>query len=557
MERGKSPPRRCAIYTRKSSEEGLEQDFNSLHAQREACEAFIKSQATEGWRLVKTAYDDGGLSGGTMERPALQRLLADIRERVIDVIVVYKVDRLTRSLADFAKMVELFDAHAVSFVAVTQQFNTTSSMGRLTLNVLLSFAQFEREVTGERIRDKIAASKRRGMWMGGTVALGYDVSDHRLVINPAEAETVKGIFQRYLELRSVRLLKDDLDRRGIFSKIRLSRNSNRSGGKAFSRGALYELLSNPVYIGEIRHRKERHPGQHEPIMDRELWERAQRQLRDQAAKCTRSATKAGPSPLAGKLFDEDGECLYVAGAAKGERRYRYYVSRHLVTGSANKLRNGWRLSGPEIERAVAVAARQLLNDHAAISASACNLGVGAGDIPAVLEAAGEWSLRLQSEADSAAALSGLVDKVNLKPGGIELSINLPLPVDGTHGAAAMLPITQFFAMRMKRRGVEMRLIIGGADAPPRKPDAALLKAIARAHRWFEELISARATSLAAIASREGVTDRYVARLIRLAFLAPKIVEAIAERGELADLKLTPHVDLPLDWTTQKRVVGLE
>ena len=285
MERGKSQPRRCAIYTRKSSEEGLEQDFNSLHAQREACEAFIKSQHGEGWRLVKAAYDDGGFSGGTMERPALQRLLADIRERVIDVIVVYKVDRLTRSLADFAKMVELFDAHAVSFVAVTQQFNTTSSMGRLTLNVLLSFAQFEREVTGERIRDKIAASKRRGMWMGGTVALGYDVSDHRLVINPAEAETVKGIFQRYLELRSVRLLKDDLDRRGIISKIRLSRNGNRSGGKAFSRGALYELLSNPVYIGEIRHRKERHPGQHEPIMDRELWERAQRQLRDQAARC--------------------------------------------------------------------------------------------------------------------------------------------------------------------------------------------------------------------------------------------------------------------------------
>jgi site-specific DNA recombinase len=557
MERGKSQPRRCAIYTRKSSEEGLEQDFNSLHAQREACEAFIKSQHGEGWRLVKAAYDDGGFSGGTMERPALQRLLTDIRERVIDVIVVYKVDRLTRSLADFAKMVELFDAHAVSFVAVTQQFNTTSSMGRLTLNVLLSFAQFEREVTGERIRDKIAASKRRGMWMGGTVALGYDVSDHRLVINPAEAETVKGIFQRYLELRSVRLLKDDLDRRGIISKIRLSRNGNRSGGKAFSRRALYELLSNPVYIGEIRHHEERHPGQHEPIMERELWERAQRQLRDQAARCRTPATKAGPSPLAGKLFDEDGECLYVAGAAKGERRYRYYVSRRLVTGSADKMQNGWRLSGPEIERTVAGAAQQLLNDHAAISASACNLGVGAGDIPAVLEAAGEWSRRLQSEADSAAALSGLVDKVNLKPGGIELSINLPLPVDGTHGAAAMLPITESFAMRMKRQGVEMRLIIGGRDAPPRKPDAALVKAIARAHRWFEELISARATSLAAIASREGVTDRYVARLIRLAFLAPKIVEAIAERGELADLKLTPHVDLPLDWMTQKRVVGLE
>src|SRR6202047_286169 len=271
-------PVRCAIYTRVSTEYGLDQEFNSLDAQYDAASAYIRSQAHAGWTLIRSRYDDGGYSGGSTDRPDLQRLLDDIRARKLDVVVVYKVDRLTRSLADFAKMVELFDAHAVSFVAVTQQFNTTSSMGRLTLHVLLSFAQFEREVTGERIRDKIAASKRRGMWMGGTVALGYDVSDHRLVINPAEAETVKGIFQRYLELRSVRLLKDDLDRRGIISNIRLSRNGQRSGGKDISRGVLYELLSNPVYIGEIRHRKERHPGQHEPIMERELWERAQRQL---------------------------------------------------------------------------------------------------------------------------------------------------------------------------------------------------------------------------------------------------------------------------------------
>ena len=224
MERPKSPIRRCAIYTRKSSEEGLEQDFNSLHAQREACEAFIKSQAGEGWRLVKTAYDDGGLSGATMERPALQRLLSDINQGLIDVVVVYKVDRLTRSLSDFAKMVEVFDARGVSFVAVTQQFNTTTSMGRLTLNVLLSFAQFEREVTGERIRDKIAASKQKGMWMGGLVPLGYDVIDRRLIINQSEAERVRGIFRRYLELGSVRLLMEDLNHRGIRSKVRVAKN---------------------------------------------------------------------------------------------------------------------------------------------------------------------------------------------------------------------------------------------------------------------------------------------------------------------------------------------
>ena len=284
MERAKSPVQRCAVYTRKSSEEGLEQDFNSLQAQREACEAFIKSQAGEGWRLVKTAYDDGGISGGTMERPALQRLLSDIDEGRIDVVVVYKVDRLTRSLADFAKMVEIFDAHHVSFVSITQQFNTTTSMGRLTLNVLLSFAQFEREVTGERIRDKIAASKKKGMWMGGFCSLGYDIRDRRLVVNQEESKLVRHIYKRYLELGSVRLLKRDLDRRGVVSKIRVSKNGTRSGGRPFSRGALYELLANPIYIGEIRHKKVRHPGQHEAIVDRQTWEKVQRRLRDQTAR---------------------------------------------------------------------------------------------------------------------------------------------------------------------------------------------------------------------------------------------------------------------------------
>src|SRR6266404_3477476 len=252
MERSKPKIRRCSIYTRKSSEEGLEQEFNSLHAQREACEAFIRSQAGEGWRLIRTHYDDGGLSGATMERPALQRLMADIDKGLVDAVVVYKVDRLTRSLADFAKMVEVFDARGVSFVAVTQQFNTTTSMGRLTLNVLLSFSQFEREVTGERIRDKIAASKRKGMWMGGFVPLGYNVCDRRIAIDEGEAETVRYIFRRYQELGCVRLLKEDLDRRGVVSKRRTSKSGIASGGHSFSRGALYALLSNPIYVGEIR-----------------------------------------------------------------------------------------------------------------------------------------------------------------------------------------------------------------------------------------------------------------------------------------------------------------
>jgi site-specific DNA recombinase len=245
--------RGCLAFQPPPSEEGLEQEFNSLHAQREACEAFIKSQVGEGWRSVRTHYDDGGLSGATMERPALQRLIADIDKGLVDAVVVYKVDRLTRSLADFAKMVEIFDACGVSFVAVTQQFNTTTSMGRLTLNVLLSFAQFEREVTGERIRDKIAA-KRKGIWMGGLVPLGYEVCDRQLVINDAEAATVRRIFTRYCELGSVRLLKEELDRNGVRSKIRVSKDGGESGGQAFSRGALYTLLRNPIYVGEIRHK---------------------------------------------------------------------------------------------------------------------------------------------------------------------------------------------------------------------------------------------------------------------------------------------------------------
>src|SRR5437879_5661293 len=254
----RAPPKlRCAIYTRKSSEEGLEQDFNSLDAQREACEAYIQSQAGEGWKLVSTRYDDGGYSGGNMDRPGLNQLLADIRDRKLDTVVVYKVDRLTRSLADFAKIVEVFDENGVSFVSVTQQFNTTTSMGRLTLNVLLSFAQFEREVTGERIRAKITASKRKGLWMGGQPPLGYEVRERRLVVNPTEANTVRFIYERYLELGCVRQLSRELHEHGIVSKVRISKKGIKSGGCRFSRGALYELLANPIHIGEIRHKQER------------------------------------------------------------------------------------------------------------------------------------------------------------------------------------------------------------------------------------------------------------------------------------------------------------
>src|SRR5439155_6473947 len=296
---------RCAIYTRKSSEHGLEQDFNSLHAQRESAEAYIKSQALEGWKLIRTPYDDGGLSGGTMERPSLQCLLADIAKNLIDVVVVYKVDRLTRSLTDFAKLVELFEAHGVSFVSVTQQFNTTTSMGRLTLNVLLSFAQFEREVAGERIRDKFAASRRKGMWMGGNIPLGYDVVGRRLVVNAAEAKTVKLIFERYLDLGCVRALRAELDRLSIRSKHRVAETGRSVGGGHFSRGALYYLLRNRVYRGEAVHKGVAHPGEHDAIIEEHLWEAVQAKLSAQNTKQGRARAESG-ALLMGVLCDDRG-----------------------------------------------------------------------------------------------------------------------------------------------------------------------------------------------------------------------------------------------------------
>jgi site-specific DNA recombinase len=553
--------RRCAVYTRKSSEEGLEQDFNSLHAQREACEAFIKSQAGEGWRLVKTAYDDGGLSGGTMERPALQRLLADINQGLIDVVVVYKVDRLTRSLADFAKMVEVFDARGVSFVAVTQQFNTTTSMGRLTLNVLLSFAQFEREVTGERIRDKIAASKKKGMWMGGVPPLGYDVRERRLVVNPEEAETVRYIYQRYLELGSVRELSRELADRRIVSKVRVSQKGIRSGGCRFSRGALYELLSNPLHIGEIRHRLERYPGQHEAIVPHELWEAVQQHLRTNAVRDRQAATRAIASPLAGKVFDADGEPLYAQGAVKAGRRYRYYVSRSLVKDSTGDDRKGWRLAAPELERAVAIAAQHILSDRAGMLEVIEHSQLKSPDIRATLDSSIVFCRRLQDEADARTCMAEIIDRIELCDDGIRVSLKLTVPCSQAGvRTSSIVGLTRFVPLAMKRRGVETRIVIGGGVEPPRTVDPALLKAVSRARKWFDELASGRVRSLAELARREGITRRYVERLARLAFVAPAIAEAIChgqQPAELSTQTLLNRIDLPLEWSAQCDVLGLK
>jgi site-specific DNA recombinase len=558
MERAKHPIRRCAVYTRKSSEEGLEQDFNSLHAQREACEAFITSQHGEGWRLIKTAYDDGGLSGGTMERPALQQLLDDIGHGLIDVVVVYKDDRLTRSLADFAKMIEIFDGHGVSFVAVTQQFNTTTSMGRLTLNVLLSFAQFEREVTGERIRDKIAASKRKGLWMGGVAPLGYDVRDRRLVVNEEEAPLVKLIYKRYLELGSVRFLKDDLDQRKIVSKVRVSRKGIESGGRSFSRGALYELLSNPIYVGEVRHRQERHPGQHEPILERDLWEKVQGRLSDHARRDSESVTQAPKSPLAGKLFDENGDPLYAQGAAKAGRRYRYYVSRHLVRGAANDGQRGWRVPARELERVVTGAVRTILDNRAAMIAALQDSETELSDLDEVLALA-SWRQRLASEIQAPATIGELIASVQLTDKGIQIALQLPIPSRNKEQTSALvLRLSHFVPMKVKRRGVEMRIVLDGQLQAPQQVDPALLKALARARCWFEEVASGRVQSLLEIARHEGLPKRYVTRMVRLAFVSPMITEAVAAGRAPAGINLQMLMDgrqaLPPDWHDQQLIL---
>ncbi|MFZ2469191.1 MAG: recombinase family protein, partial [Parvibaculum sedimenti] len=323
-------PQRCAIYTRKSSEEGLEQEFNSLDAQREAGEAYIKSQSHEGWKLIKTAYDDGGFSGGNVERPGLRRLTADIEARKIDIVVVYKVDRLTRSLSDFARLIQVFEQNDVSFVSVTQQFNTTTSMGRLMLNVLLSFAQFEREVTGERIRDKIAASKKKGMWMGGTVPMGYEARDRKLLIKEKDAEVVRHIFRRYLELGNVSSLMHELRAQGTRTRAYTSEAGRAFGGRLFSRGHLYAILNNRLYLGEIVHKGVSHPGEHEAVIDQTLWDEVQKTLASNRHSFKTDLRVESPSFLKGLLQDSVGNRMSPSHGQKRHHRYRYYVSRAIL-----------------------------------------------------------------------------------------------------------------------------------------------------------------------------------------------------------------------------------
>lgn len=553
------PRIRCAIYTRKSSDEGLDQDFNSLDAQHEACAAYIASQRHEGWVPDKTRYDDGGISGGTLERPAMQRLLADIDAGRIQMIVVYKIDRLTRSLADFAKLVERFDAAGCSFVSVTQAFNTASSMGRLTLNVLLSFAQFEREVTAERIRDKIAASKKKGLWMGGVPPLGYDPhpdpKTRGLVVSQSEAKTVGAIFNLYAQLGCLNAVMRQAIEMGLRSKRHHFKSGRTQGGNPFSRGQIYALLRNPIYIGKIRHKANVWDGQHEPIIDVELWDHVQAKLQEASARprsqagSVNSPSKVGVAPLTGKLRDETGDRLTPTHTKRHGRRMRYYISNRLISGGTDP--GGWRLPAVALEQAVANIIAQHLSDLALRHRICVMPDVQLGD--AVCTRAKDLAQRLRTSAPE--LLTSITAGGQLAKGCIVLELNAAALADELclkpdEIDPSTLQIQAPFELR--RRGVEGKIVAG--DRVP-EPDRTMLRALARAHIWTADLRQGK--SLSDIAAATSHSESYVRTRAQLAFLAPKIQKAILVGSQPPELSLEKIIrkPIPLDWDIQARIYG--
>ena len=497
-----------------------------------------------------------------MDRPALQGLLADIEARKVDTVVVYKVDRLTRSLADFAKIVEVFDGQCVAFVSVTQQFNTTTSMGRLTLNMLLSFAQFEREVTGERIRDKIAASKKKGLWMGGVVPLGYDAAARKLVINEAEADTVRSLFRLYLELGTVRRLKDEADRLDIVTKRRRQQNGRETGGRPFTRGNLYLLLSNPIYIGRIRHKGETYPGQHLPIIDEETWEKIQDRLARHAVKRTCRTNAKTPSLLTGLVFDETGDRLCPTHASKNGRRYRYYISKRLIH-DADRHHDGWRLPATRLERAVLLAISEFLTDELCVSDMLRPGETSPSGIRKAGERAGALSNTFASgsPAEQRILLRQLIERISINPDHLSIHVKrsqlLGLLLDGPiDDSADGQAIALRFPVSFRRRGVEAKLILGRQDGPD-TPDRKLVDAVTSACDWRERLLTGEAASINDLAGQVRRHPSDITRTIPLAFLAPDIVEAILQGrhpfGFTVERLL--RCRLPVCWEQQRRLLG--
>jgi DNA invertase Pin-like site-specific DNA recombinase len=548
---------RCAIYTRKSSEEGLEQDFNSLHAQREACSAYILSQASEGWSLLPGDYDDGGLSGGTLERPALQRLLADIAAGKIDIVVVYKVDRLTRSLLDFAKLVEALDTAGTSFVSVTQSFNTTTSMGRLTLNMLLSFAQFEREVTAERIRDKIAASKAKGMWMGGFAPLGYKQLGRTLEIVPQQAELVRSIFRRYLELGTVRLLAEQLRAESIVVPQRSTGSGREIGGGGFGRGQIYAILTNPAYVGEIRHKGQSYKALHEAIVDRALWSQVQAQLSDHTQGQQQAQTIRSPSPLAGLVFDEQGQPLVATHACKGKVRYRYYVSKALQDGSHPDL-GGIRISALELEKAVAELVAKQFDDPFTLTHKLA-LHVRPEQLHRIKDGCAEVAGKLHAR--SPKVLRELISRVVV--GKLRISIELrtssicsTLGIDPQDDTPPHLHLD--LDAQLRRSGRVVRLVQPcGKNISAAEPQQHLVRLLSLGRRWWSEM-QEDGVSASELAQRHKVDKSYVSRAVRLCFLAPQLVELILAGEQPASLNARTLLGLgalPLSWNEQHQLLA--
>lgn len=559
------PPRklRCAIYTRKSTEDGLDQDFNSLDAQFEACRAYILSQRHEGWSLASERYDDGGFSGGNLQRPGLKRLLADVAARKVDVIVIYKVDRLTRSLADFAKIVDVLDGAGASFVSITQSFNTTTSMGRLTLNMLLSFAQFEREVTSERIRDKIAASKRKGLWMGGPVPLGYEVHNRKLVMNEAEAETVRHIMRRYCELNSVRELVAELRRDGIITKVQRRTSGPHKGGIPFARGALYHLLKNRIYLGEIVHKGSAYPGEHSPIVSVGLWDRVQATLAQRATSAGTKARGARPSLLAGLIYDDLGRPMVPSHTTKGPRSYRYYVTRPDLVNHMPAT----RVAAHDVESAVRTTTAEFLEDRQVVGKvvkperldvrQACRSSEAAASLAAILRDAPAF--------ECIDPIRQLLRRVTVSSSDVVVELDGHGLVLALHGSASD-PTADSEGIRLTskpvgvRRRRELKLISSsepGGEQRTARPDKKLIRLIADSYAARELVDCSPDKPLSRIAAEHNRCRSHLSELIALSCLAPDVVVAILEgrHSELLDRRMLMEDALPFDWERQRGVLG--